>query len=207
MVESWTDRVQKISNFYNNLIDQHGQSLEACDYGHPESQAIRFEILSQAIPLNGKKVLDVGCGFAAFADYLFSKYERVSYEGIDITPKMIETAKVLHKNLPLKVLDLFNEDPGGTYDLVVANGLFYLFGDNADFLMKQLIKRMYTFCSEALAFSSLSVYAKTKEAGEFYADPMQVFEYCKTLTPWVVLRHDYLPHDFMIYMYKNSQNK
>ena len=39
-----------------------------------------------------------------------------------------------------------------------------------------------------------------------YSDPSQVFRFCKSLSEWVVLRHDYLPHDFTIYMYKNNPN-
>jgi hypothetical protein len=57
----------------------------------------------------------------------------------------------------------------------------------------------------ALAFNSLSNWANDQEANEFYADPVQVLNFCRELTPWVVLRHDYHPRDFTVYMYKTPR--
>jgi len=64
---------------------------------------------------------------------------------------------------------------------------------------------MYALATTAVAFNSLSAWAPDQEAGEFYADPLQVVDLCRRLTPWVVLRHDYHPRDFTVYMYKNGR--
>ena len=40
--------------------------------------------------------------------------------------------------------------------------------------------------------------------GEFYTDPLQTLAFCRTLTPWVTLRHDYHSRDFTIYMRKDQ---
>ena len=42
----------------------------------------------------------------------------------------------------------------------------------------------------------------TGEPGEFYADPVQTLSWCHTLSPFVVLRHDYHSRDFTVYVYK-----
>jgi hypothetical protein len=42
-----------------------------------------------------------------------------------------------------------------------------------------------------------------QEPGEFYADPVEIVRFCRSLTPWVVLRHDYLAHDFTVYLYRD----
>ncbi|CDN13322.1 hypothetical protein RintRC_4207 [Richelia intracellularis] len=55
-----------------------------------------------------------------------------------------------------------------------------------------------------MAFNSLSSWGTQKESGEFYADPLATVKFCRTLTPWVILRHDYMQHDFTIYMYRES---
>ena len=56
--------------------------------------------------------------------------------------------------------------------------------------------------NSVVAFNSLSSWANDKEKGEFYADPLEVLKFCKTLSPWVVLRHDYHSRDFTIFIYK-----
>ena len=72
--------------------------------------------------------------------------------------------------------------------------------------MEVLIKRLYELADHAVAFTSLSTWAMTQEPNEYYADPLETVRFCRTLTPWVALRHDYLPHDFAIYMYKRKSS-
>ncbi|GBO51706.1 hypothetical protein APA_947 [Pseudanabaena sp. lw0831] len=102
-------------------------------------------------------------------------------------------------------MDILTESPDGSYDLVTANGIFYLLNQDAELYMQRLIARMYELSSKAVAFNSLSLWDKNQEDGEFYADPLKTVQFCRTLTPWGVLRHDYLLHDFTIYMYKEPR--
>jgi SAM-dependent methyltransferase len=203
--QSWSDRRERIAAFYGGLIERHIEGPRASDYQSRETQQARFEILVQAMPLRGRRVLDVGCGFADFADYLLAHHGPLTYEGVDITPRMIEEARRLHPALSLRVLDILQEDPGGPYDVVTANGIFYLLGEDPEPDMRRLIRRMFQLSSNAVAFTSLSAWASRKEPGEFHADPLATVAFCRTLTPWVVLRHDYMPHDFTIYMYRDAR--
>jgi SAM-dependent methyltransferase len=202
MPEIWKHKIARIAGYYEALAERYGHDSRACDYGHPESQWVRFSILSQVMPLQGKRVLDVGCGFGDFADALIDRYGDLVYEGIDIAPRMVEEARRLHPNLSFRVLDLLNEDPGGPYDLITASGIFYLLGEDAESHMQRLILRMFELSSCGVAFNSLSAWASRKEPAEFYADPLGTVKFCRTVSPWVVLRHDYMEHDFTIYMYR-----
>ena len=64
---------------------------------------------------------------------------------------------------------------------------------------------VYEAAGEAVAFNSLSAWADDPEAGEYYADPLEVTAFCRTLTPWVAMRHDYHGRDFTCYLYKNRR--
>ena len=203
--EAWSARRERIAAFYGGLLERHFGGLRACDWGTRQTQEIRFEILAQVLPLRGKRVLDVGCGLADFADYLAARHGRLTYEGVDIAPPMIEEARRRHPGLSLRVLDILREDPGGPYDLVTANGIFYLLGEDPEPHMQRLIARMWQLTRSAVAFTSLSTWGSRCDPGEFYADPLATADFCRTLTPWVVLRHDYLPHDFAIYMYREPR--
>lgn len=202
MDKTATPNNERIAAYYEALIAKYGHDPRSCDYGRPESQQKKFRVLSEVCALSGKRLLDVGCGFADYADFLHAAYPTLTYEGVDITASMIREAKRLHPGLSLRVFDILDDEPGGPYDVVSANGIFYLLGPNAEILMQRLIQRMFTLCTEALAFNSLSTWATDPEANEFYADPQKIITFCRTLSPWVVLRHDYSPRDFTLYLYK-----
>ncbi len=42
-------------------------------------------------------------------------------------------------------------------------------------------------------------------SGWLYANPLDVCASCHALTHWLVMRHDYHPGAFTIYMYRNRQ--
>jgi len=195
-----------IASYYEDLIRKYGHDPRACDYGRVESQAIKFQVLSAATSMNGKSILDVGCGFADYYRYLSGMAKDIRYVGLDITQGMISESKRLDPELDLRCGNILDWDSDELFDVVTANGIFYLINDDSLGKMQDIIRAMYKRANEVVAFNSLSSWAPDKEAGEFYADPMQTLDFCRTLTPWVSLRHDYHSRDFTIYMYKNKNS-
>jgi len=157
------------------------------------------------MPLHHCSVLDVGCGFADFATFLRERFAGLTYSGIDLCPDMIQEARSSHPELDLRVANIVTEGLDRTFDIVTANGIFYLLGDDAWSTMKGIVERMFRTATKAVAFNSLSIWAANQEAGEFYADPLQTMEFCRKITPWVVLRHDYHPRDFTVYLYETPR--
>jgi SAM-dependent methyltransferase len=205
VLEQAVDPFGRIANYYQDLVQKYGHDPRACDYGRPQSQEIKFRVLSEAMPVKGRSVLDVGCGFADFHRFLRDRFGEVRYSGIDVCPAMVEEARRLDPHCEVKLANILDASIRERFDLVTANGIFYLLGDEAWSTMQEIVRRMYAVAEHAVAFNSLSSWAEDKEAGEFYADPAEVLQFCRTLTPWVVLRHDYHPRDFTIYMYKTAK--
>ena len=205
MLEQAVDPFGRIANYYQDLVQKYGHDPRACDYGRPQSQEIKFRVLSEAMPVKGRSVLDVGCGFADFHRFLRDRFGEVRYSGIDVCPAMVEEARRLDPHCEVKLANILDASIRERFDLVTANGIFYLLGDEAWPTMQEIVRRMYAVAEHAVAFNSLSSWAEDKEAGEFYADPAEVLQFCRTLTPWVLLRHDYHPRDFTIYMYKTAK--
>jgi SAM-dependent methyltransferase len=201
-----TDPFDRIADYYNRLVDCYGHDSKACDYGRPQSQTIKFKVLSEVAQLGGKTVLDVGCGLGDYADYLQERFTCPIYTGIDIAPRMLEEVRLHRPTLDVRLMNILDDRMNATFDVVSANGIFYLLGEAAENQMKAIIQRMYSLAKHAVALNSLSAWASVKEPGEFYADPLETVRFCRTLSPWVVLRHDYLPHDFTIYMYRDRQS-
>lgn len=199
-----SDRFARISAFYDDLVERHGHVPRACDYGSPDSQRAKFKVLSEVADLAGMRALDVGCGFADFARYLRPRFSSVEYVGVDVSRRMIEEGRRLEPALDLRLGNIMDMAFTETFDLVTANGIFYLLGEDAPRLMHEMIQRMFALARVAVAFNSLSTWARDPEPQEFHADPLEVLAFCRELTPWCVLRHDYHPRDFTIYLYKRG---
>ena len=204
-MSDWQEKKARIGRYYAGLIRTHGVDPRACDYGRPESQQAKFRVLSEVLPLGGASVLDVGCGFADYHAFLRSRYGTLSYTGVDLSQEMADIAASRHPDARIRRLDILEEDPGGPFDLVTANGIFYLLGEGAEEYTQRLIRRMFALCRQAVAFNSLSAWAPDPEPEEYYADPAAMTTFCRTLTPWVVMRHDYHPRDFTVYLYRQSR--
>jgi SAM-dependent methyltransferase len=193
-----TPAFSRIAEFYDRRVAEFGHDPRACDYGRSESQQRKFRVLAEAADYTGRSVLDVGCGFADYAGYLETRFAGLDYHGIDLSPAMINRARAARPDLDLRVGNLLLEPGQGTHDYVSANGIFYLLGPEAPVLMRRLVAAMFDRCREAVVFNSLSTWASVHEPGEFYADPLETVRWCRELSPWVTLRHDYLPHDFTV---------
>ena len=85
-------------------------------------------------------------------------------------------------------------------DYVMASGIFHL-GDTQ--FMQRVLSVMSASCERGVAFNSLSTWDEVnKKLGYFSADPEETVAFCRTLTPFIMLRHDYLPHDFTMFLYR-----
>lgn len=192
---------QRIADYYDRLVDQYGYDPRACDASGAKSLEVRYKVLSEVTDLTGKSVLEVGCGFGELGIYLQQKYPGVQYFGIDVSPRMIEEGRKVHPQLSLRLQNVLDIDE--RFDVVMAQGIFYLLGDNAESKMHGLIEKMFSLSREAVTFCAISSWASNKRDDEFYVDPAAILDWCRILTTRVVLRHDYLPNDVTLYLYRS----
>jgi SAM-dependent methyltransferase len=82
---------------YKDWIDCHGPCFGATLWASPESQRIRFEVLTQMLYLPGKRILDAGCSRGDLASYLLSRdLDYSQYIGIDGMSEAIDYAQKKH---------------------------------------------------------------------------------------------------------------
>jgi len=203
--------LEDLKEHFTPLIATYGHTFRAADWGSKESQDLRFSVLSKLFEHELRRpeqenhkisVLDVGCGLGHYSDFLVQQNISVQYHGIDILPEMIEKARERRPEDMFSVFNLFKEKTiPGDFSYIVASGIFFR-GDEAG--MKEAIATLFQNAKLGLSFNSLSLWAQYKDVDEFYACPIKTLEYCHALTPWVTLRHDYLPNDFTVYMYKEK---
>ena len=187
----------------NAIYFESARAYPSCHRGvkwaSKESQFTRFKVLCEiASDSFQSRILDVGCGLGHLVDYLLSQSFTGTYEGIDIVDQMVVNAKKRHPTFDFKTNDI-DAIVCGSVDYVMASGLFAFVDLN---LIQEMIPQLFLRATKGLAFNCLSTAAVHKEADVFYQDPTEIINFCKSITPTVMLRHDYMPHDFTIYMMK-----
>ena len=196
------DDAGRIAAYYDALAAAHGTGPQAVDASSQESLELRYRVLGDAIDFDGKSVLDVGCGFGGLGVHLTERYADVDYSGIDISEGLVAAGRHAHPELRLEVGDVLEMPPAQRFDAVLAQGIFYLLGDEAEAKAERLIAAMWALAVECVAFTALSSWATgAVDPQEFRVDPARLLNYCRTLTPRVVLRHDYHPGDVALYLY------
>lgn len=98
--------------------------------------------------------------------------------------------------------DALTEISGGYYDYVVSSGMLNLGSGQNLTQMKRLLVNCFGVCRIGSAVNMLSVHAPKRKRGRHYYDPKTILKFALTLTPRVVLRHDYLSNDFTVYLYR-----
>lgn len=187
---------------YSRLLREHGLSYKSLHWGSHESQFKRFEILADIGDLDGESLLDVGCGLCDFFDYLSEMGVHADYHGLDLEADMIAASRKRFASINLMVGDVLDLDGDAKYDYVVSSGIFTYFPDeNAIF---RAVAAMFCHARKGVAFNALSPWANNHHPGEINPDPLRLIEKCTDLTKNLVLRHDYMPHDFTVYLYKDE---
>jgi ubiquinone/menaquinone biosynthesis C-methylase UbiE len=202
MDKSFIEDDNKNIKLYDSLLKNHNLCYQSLNWGSKESQEKRFQVLTEIGIKQGDTVLDVGCGLADYYSWLTLNFGTVGYQGIDITPSMVEACKKKYPRIDFSIGTVFNVpvEPS-SIDYVVASGIFYLRKENPQYYLEKTIAKMFSIAKKGIAFNSLSTWTQKQELSEFYADPLLVVKFCQSLSNKVVLRHDYHPGDFTIYLY------
>ena len=214
-----TDLKQGQIDYYEGLLSQHGDSYLALDWNSPESQRLRFKIFKE-IFVYGKKasgisVLDVGCGFGDFYGFLKAEgvlnRQRISYTGYDITPGVITVAKKKYPDGRFELKDILTERSVPKFDYVFCSGALNIRTTEKDehfAHVREMVARMFdlSVCGTAINFLSEgslpAAPADELNAGRyFYFSPDQIVNYARHLTSRFIIRHDYHPGDFTLYLF------
>lgn len=189
--------IQRYSDRYKKL----GKHIHTLGWGSTEQQFYRFSQVHNAVTLNNKTLLDIGCGFA---DFLLSCEDLEQpikhYTGWDVNPNFIAEAKLQYPKSTFEVLSLAEcKKPRVIAEVGIMLGVLNLhfkeMYDNFEY-SKMMIKKAFSSVSETLVVDFLSnrlTAEYPKEDFVFYHDPSVMLAYALELTPDVKLIHDYSP--------------
>ena len=202
-MEPWEK--QKTIERYQSRLEKYGAGMQALGWRDKQQQELRFAIISEIDDLNGKSILDVGCGFGDYYDYLTERDLQVRYTGYDIVPKLLEVARQRHPEMRFEERDVLTEEVEGSFDYVVSSGVFNHRVSDNDRFIKKMLDRMYKLCNLGVAANMMTNYVDYEEDYLYYYSPQDIFRYCQSLSRYVVLRHDYPLYEFTVYIYKEPR--
>lgn len=197
---------ERLMKFYDDAIDRFGPNdAQGVGWGLPSGQVPRFRVLAEIADLNEMSVLDIGCGFGDLYGYLREQRIAASYRGIDINPRSISIAQQKYSEkypgAHFEVAD-FEQYAGESADYVLASGVLTFKIENYAQIYPGFIRKMFYLSRRGCGFNMLRRGAHPDDATYAAYDPMEIYAFCLELTPKLVLRQDYLSHDFTMYLYR-----
>jgi trans-aconitate methyltransferase len=187
---------------YDKSLEQFGPGPKALLWWDYRSMAIRFRELVKDVPVEGKSIMDAGCGLGDLLPFLYAKSINFRYTGIDKKPEFIKIAKERYEGHEFKVGDPLNHRLG-LYDVVISSGVMN--GNVENWLKKRqkMIANLFDQTGEVLAFNMAGGHNPIPHDSLIaYANADEIVDFCRTLTKHVKLNTGYLHNDFTIMMRK-----
>jgi len=195
----------EIDQIYNKMLSEGENDFQKVGWGSKDSQEKRFQVLTEIADIQFCSILDVGCGLGAFFDYLTRQDYQFRYTGVDINPNMVREAQQRFPEIRFVCADITaesNELDSQSFDYVFLSGALNLSADDHATTIQSVIKAMFGLANKGVAINFLSIFSDYFSAGEYYSNPEKMLQFGFDITPRVSLRHDYMPHDFTLYLYK-----
>ena len=198
---------EKISKLFNRNCEEFEGEPCAVGWISKETQRRRFEVLLSGLPKDYPySILDVGSGQGALLEYIQKAKLPYRHTGIDISPVMVEWSKSRFPGHNFSCRNIVEVTE--VYDFVIASGIFCHRHEDSLGVAKMLMTAMYKQARLGVAFNALSAAAPdylidTKHFQYFH--PKELVALAMEITPHIRLRHDYLPNDMTLHLFKLSQ--
>lgn len=190
---------------FDALVLEHKYDQRSLCLPSPERQEVSFQSLLSIGDVKNKSVLDLGCGVGHLFDFLTKKNIPVEYTGFDISPNMIALAQKMHPGVRFEVRDVLDEGFRETFDYVVMSGIFNIRVNDNTLFARRLLTKSFELCKVGVGANFITKYVDFEDDFLYYASPEEVFAFCKGLTKWVTLKHDYYPWEFTLFMYADRK--
>ncbi|GAA4094013.1 hypothetical protein GCM10022392_15730 [Mucilaginibacter panaciglaebae] len=153
--------------------------------------------------MNGCSVLEAGCGTGDMFNFLMNRYPDIrAYAGVDFIPEMIAEAReriISPKAIFWPVSFMSSVIPEADY--VLASGSLNYANNEPGYIYKA-ISHLFGLSRRALGFNLLRSVAFEGLLATY--DPAEIVAFCHTLSDQVVLRDEYDPEDFTVFIYRDK---
>ena len=198
-----------LKKHYSNTFKNYGSKAKGVDWRDSLTADIRYLKMQNLFKSISDRImiLDVGCGYGGFLEYIENISMEVQYTGIDIVPEMVEVAQKKHLNSVFICKDFLEQQFLNDFDYVICNGVLTqkLQASSLDMelYLKKIVKKMFGLSKIGCAFNVMTTRSNFFAPNLFYCSPSEILSYCLSeITPNVKLDHSYGLHEYTIYLYK-----
>jgi len=196
--------------YYEKCLAEHGPTAKGMDWPNPEDLAMRFKVLIDVADLNGKSLLDLGCGVGLMIDHLKERnlLDAFDYNGSDISPRMIAVARQRHPSNSFEVRDtLVNPYGKDQFDYIVMNGVLTEKHGMSQSQMiefsKQLIQNSYQSCKRGMSFNVMSSHVDWKRDDLFHWELDDIVSFMvKNCSRKIRILMDYGLYEYTVHLKK-----
>ena len=191
---------------YREAVEKFGTGFDATLWSTPEAQQRRFAVLADMLPMQGRTVVDAGCGPGDLAVFLRRKRIRFKrYIGIDGVEKIVHAAAA--RKLPkceFRQADLVRHAGIiGEYepDVVVFSGTLNTMTEQT---ARTLLGHAFDVAQVGVVFNFLSNrphprFREQKLGPAKRFNTIRMLDWALSQSPWVSFRQDYFDgHDAAI---------
>ncbi len=194
-----------VAEYYTEKFEEFGATPQGVDWNSDTSQLIRFEQLARIFPKTEEfSVLDYGCGYGAFFQFLSKNFSNFRYLGYDFVEASIEQAKLSYQE---DSRARFQTSPpvGESFDYSVASGIFGVKGSTPELEWRDYVAHeidtLASYAKVGFGFNMLTLFSHPERKREalYYADPCEYFTLLKSkYARDVALLHDYELFEFTL---------
>lgn len=198
---------KKIIDRYSERAIQFGHGPAAI--GEPrDRQAFYYHFMLSADGFGPKdSILDVGCGYGYLYQYLKKSGWSGRYCGLDINPELVAEGVRRDPTADLRVLDIQESEVGDVFDWCFSCHVITSDTEKVAYLdhLREMLEIMWRHCRKGVLFNLLSPladYTNPIHARPQFGDVLAV---TTKLTNRFTVRHDYMPFEFSLQLYKQNE--
>ncbi|MEM0921454.1 MAG: class I SAM-dependent methyltransferase [Pseudomonadota bacterium] len=200
---------ETLQHYYDRRLADHGDTAQGAGWPNEMDRQTRFRIMRELAPEGQMQDLcDLACGTGTFLDHLIATGQPPQrYLGLDISDTAIAAAQAKHGTEHFARHDILQDPAPGTFDYVIANGLFTVKDSLSqtemwDFL-RATTRAMWAMTRHGMAFNVMSAVVDWQREDLFHVE-------CDALLRWlyelagrrVILRADYDLYEYTAYVYR-----
>jgi SAM-dependent methyltransferase len=189
---------------YNKRLALYGYDPKTLGWTKGK-QEIRFNTLTQIGNFSNSSILDVGCGFGDLYGFLKKRGLTFDYTGVDLNSALISIGHKKYPDATLIAMEFEDEVLDREYDWIVCSGMFNHRMKNNIRFIKNNLRKMFQMSIKGVAADFISSYVNFRYDDVYYAHPETIIRFSKSLSRRIILRHDYLPFEFCVYIYRSDQ--
>ena len=198
---------EEIKNLYSKSYQKYGDSPASLLTPKGRSE-LRFKAIDPFINFEGVKILDYGCGLGFLLEYL-SKFDlSFDYTGYDILQDFIDACKAKYDCGNFKLINensTFNE----TFDIVFSSGVFNIASHDCEKASKsyafERIEKLFSLTKKVFICDFPSEFVDFKQPNSQHFKVKETIDFIvKNLSRRFQLRHDILPYEMTVIVYKDD---